>query len=256
MLLRSHLGRAVFGAFFGLLALCFVLVTPASATNPNPRVLPPNARAFGETYGSWSAAWWQYVVAQPASTNPLLPDNTGANCRVGQSGRVFFLVGVSGGTATRNQCTVPAGKALFFPLVNGFDVHVACAQAPNLCDTQDTPEKIWNDFQITFAFQVFTLHAKIDGVPISNLEDPVHTPYRACAGPDARCSAPSFPMTVPAENILGLPPGTYAPAVADGVYLLLAPLPVGLHTITFGGSGNLGNTFTVDTTYHFLVSPT
>ena len=34
------------------------------------------------------------------------------------------------------------------------------------------------------------------------------------------------------DNLFGLPAGTYAPAVADGFYLLLPPLPPGAHTIT------------------------
>jgi hypothetical protein len=69
--------------------------------NPNLRVLPPNSRAFGLTYGGWSAAWWQYVESQPASSNPL-SDVTGERCGVAQSGPVFFLVGTNGsGQATR-----------------------------------------------------------------------------------------------------------------------------------------------------------
>ena len=104
-------------------------------------------------------------------------------CGTGQSGRVFFLVGTSSsGTATRDGCTVPAGKALFFPLVNAFDVHT-----PG--DGLDTPLLVWNDLQNTIGFGPFSeLHATIDGVPVGNL-NPARTPFRACAGPVARCSA-------------------------------------------------------------------
>src|SRR5579871_6045853 len=148
------------------LTASLLVMAPAAtqaAANPNPGVLPPNSHAFGQTYGAWSAAWWQYVLAQPASSNPLL-DPTGANCGVGQSGKVFFLVG---GVATRNDCIVPAGKALFFPLVNAVDVHVACINGltPPVCDAQDTPQKIWNDLEVTLAFSITALHATIDGVP-------------------------------------------------------------------------------------------
>jgi hypothetical protein len=226
--------------------------TPASASNPG--VLPPHSQAFGRTYGAWSASWWQYVGSQPASSNPLA-DPTGAGCRVGQSGQVFFLVGTNGaGSVTRDQCTVPPGKGLFFPLLNAFDVHVSCTVAPSLCDPFDTPEKIWNDLQNNLGFAASELHATIDGVPVGNL-DPATTPYRACAGPVARCSAPSFSFTFPADNLFGLPAGTYAPAVADGFYLLLAPLAPGAHTITFGGTGTFnGGAFSEDITYNLVVS--
>jgi len=146
------------------LTASLLVMAPAAtqaAANPNPGVLPPNSHAFGQTYGAWSAAWWQYVLAQPASSNPLL-DPTGANCGVGQSGNVFFLVGTTSGTVTRNDCTLPAGKALFFPLVNIYvddsppvigdgstaDLH-ACAQALSIPATE--------------------LHATIDGTSLSNL---------------------------------------------------------------------------------------
>src|SRR5215813_7556411 len=203
-------------------------------SNPNPGILPPVGAAFGRTYGAWSAAWWQYVLLQPASSNPLT-DPTGANCRTGQSGPVFFLVGTNGsGSAIRTACTVQPGKALFFPLVNAFDVHV-----PG--DGLDTPQLIWNDLHNMVGFGPFSeLHASIDGRAVSDLNlDLSKDIYRACAGPMAGCAAP-FSLTFPADNFFGLTAGTYAPAVDDGVYLLVAPLTSGLHTISFGGTGVFG----------------
>ena len=51
-----------------------------------------------------------------------------------------------------------------------------------------------------------------------------------------------------------MPAGRYRPAVADGFYLLLAPLKPGVHTVTFGGHGNLGTPFVVEITYRLLVT--
>jgi hypothetical protein len=238
------------------LIVALLLAVPAHTVRAdsghNPGVLPPNSDAFGKTYGEWSAAWWQYVELQPVASNPLT-DPTGALCAVGQSGKVFFLVGATGsGTATRNQCTVPAGKALFFPLVNAFNVHIPCSNGltPPACDTLDTPEKLWDVLQSVIPFRSFAeLHASIDGVPVSNL-NPATTPYRACAGPGAGCAG-SFSLTIPAPgDLFGDPAGTYALTVADGFYLLLAPLAPGAHTITFGGSG----LFSQDITYHLTVT--
>jgi hypothetical protein len=190
--------------------------------------------------------WWQWVLAQPVATNPLL-DPTGAQCALGQSGPVFFLVGTAGsGGATRDECTVRAGKRLFFPLVNGFDVHV-----PG--DGLDTPDLVWHDFTVTLGWRVDSLFASVDGVPVRNL-DPATSPYRACAAPVVGCASP-FSLAFPDENLFGLPAGTYAPAVADGFYLLLPPLKPGVHTIAFGGSGNLGGSFSQSNVYHLRVMP-
>jgi len=218
----------------------------ASEANLNPRVLPPSSGAYGKTYGGWSAAWWQFVSAQPVRSNPL-SDSTGAGCRNAQSGPVFFLVGGSGNTTvTRNKCIVPVGKALFFPLINADDFE------PGF-----TPLQVWEQLQSFFG-PITKLHASIDGVAVANL-NPATTPYHVCAGPVARCSAPSFSITVPPENIYGVPEGTYAPTVDDGGYLLLAPLKAGVHTITFGGTAKLfagtneETEFSENVTYHLVV---
>ena len=243
--------RNVLGTCGLLLALLLTIATSpalASSGNINPGIIPPNSSAFGTTYGALSAAWWQHVMLQPASTNPLT-DPTGAGCRTGQSGRVFFLVGTNGtGSATRDECTVQAGRALFFPLVNAFDVHT-----PG--DGLDTAQLVWDDLHNTIGFGPFSeLHASIDGTAVGNL-NPVSTPYRACAGPVVGC-APSFTFTFPSDNFFGLPAGTYEPAVADGFYLLHAPLPPGPHTINFGGTGLFGGSaFSQNITYHLIVLP-
>ena len=102
-------------------------------------IVPIGTRTLGLSYGEWGAAWWQYVFKIPVHDpsnpsqflNPLF-DQTGANCGVGQSGPVFFLVGVinTTGTATRS-CTVPANKMLFFPILN--------YEADNFCPTLTPP---------------------------------------------------------------------------------------------------------------------
>ena len=229
-----------------MLAATAPVAALASGANTNPGVLPPSSEAYGKTYGAWSAAWWQYVSAQPVSSNPL-SDSTGAGCRNGQSGPVFFLVGGSGSAAViRNQCTVPAGKALFLPLINADDFE------PGF-----TALEVWKQLEGFFG-PITALHASIDGRAAGNL-NPATTPYHVCAGPVARCSAPPFSITVPNENLYGVPEGTYAPTVDDGAYLLLAPLKRGAHTITFGGTAKLfagtsnETEFSQNITYHLVV---
>jgi hypothetical protein len=237
-----------------LLSLLVAGPTTASApqTSLNKETLtisPQDSRELtGKTYGEWSAVWWQYVLSKSTRdpNNPLL-DKTGAGCRAGQANdsSVFFLAGVAaGGTATRDECTVPAGQALFFPLVNAVDIHV-----PG--DGLDTPELLRDDLLSLFG-PIKELHASVDGVSVSNL-DPKSTPYRACAGGHQMCAA-AFSVTLPGQNLFGVPAGLYSPAVADGFYLMVAPLSASEHTINFGGSGFFAKKkFFQDITYHLTV---
>ncbi len=45
---------------------------------------------FGNTYGEWSARWWQWILSVPADKNPNL-DTTGAHCAEAQSGSGMVL---------------------------------------------------------------------------------------------------------------------------------------------------------------------
>ena len=38
----------------------------------NSQVVPPNSNEFGNTYGEWSARWWQWLLSIPNDTNPNL----------------------------------------------------------------------------------------------------------------------------------------------------------------------------------------
>ena len=183
--------------------------------------MPPNSRAYGASYAEWSARWWQWAVSIPVPDSPLL-DQTGENCGVAQSGRVWFLAGtVDSGSVTRT-CTVPSGKALFFPIINSFSANdpgdnttfeeeLACARDSNAGATGS---------------------AEVDGRAIRNLQR-----YRV--------ESPEFSLTLPEDNIYGAPPGIYAPAAAVGIYLLLPPLSVGHHIIHFTGSTTSGTAIEV-----------
>jgi len=99
-------------------------VPVAFAKNPNPGVIPPQAKAHGMTYGEWSAKWWQWAVSLPLDHNPLADT---ADCSTGQLGSVWFLGGSFVSSTEERDCTVPPGKALFFPIIN---VECSTLEAP------------------------------------------------------------------------------------------------------------------------------
>jgi hypothetical protein len=213
----------------------------------NPRIFPPNSAPYGLTYGEWSAKWWQLVFSIPAPNNPLLHDD---KCEFGQSGRVWFLTGklctdTSSGcsfvTATRH-CTVPAGKALFFPIANSEADNLGVDPPLDLESLRAAAKSNQNT--------VTNMTCEIDGVPVIGLDPPQTSPYRVLS--------PVFSYTIPENNIyqaLGLPFGaqTVSPAVGDGVFLMLKPLHVGQHLIHL--TANFAGGFGFDITYHLDVVP-
>jgi hypothetical protein len=225
----------------GALALAFGLsalsASAGQGNQGNPGVIPPQAKSHGQTYGEWSAAWWQWVLSIPADHNPAL-DPTGTDAARGQSGPVWFLAGVFGtpGTAERT-ITIPPGKALFFPVIN----FVWISTGPTDPQTAEGIRAIVEPA----ANAATDLACEVDGVPVKNL-----AAYRT--------ESPLFNVTLPAGNIFGVGPATYGPSMDQGYYLMLAPLGLGKHTIHFKGSmpatiDAYWAPFAVDVTYHITV---
>lgn len=215
---------------------------PAHATdaNSNPRVFPINSAPYGKTYGQWSAEWWKWAFSLPVDENPYFDEvgcQHGAN---GQTGPVWFLTGVVNvsGTAERT-CPVPAGKALFFPLLN-----VECSTVEGNGTTEGALRNC-TDFYMDLVTNLF---CEIDGVPLKDLQS-----YRA--------ASPLFNFgPLPDNNVLDYfgtdaPQGTISASVANGFYLMLTPLRPGQHTIHFGGTFGDPINFTLDITYHLTVIP-
>jgi hypothetical protein len=236
--MKSNLKR-----WYGVIAVGSIIVglmagsvSQVYAQNSNPGVIPPNAKAYGMTYGEWSAKWWQWALSLPVDQNPFFDE--GGNCSNGANGQlgpVWFLTGVINvsGTAVRD-CTVPAGKALFFPLIN-VDCSTLEADPFHGDNEEELRACVTKDL-----FQFEDVFAEIDDVAVQDLNR-----YRV--------ESPLFIFTVPPSNVLGVDAGT-GQMISNGYYLMLAPLPVGDHTIHFGGRfPNLG--FSLDITYNLTVAP-
>ena len=216
------------------LVLAFPLAAVA-AENPNPQVLPPDSRAYGKTLGEWSAAWWQWAAAIPADVNPLR-DETGEECDRDQSGPVWFLAGTQFGEAERD-CTIPAGKAILFPILNLFFF--------NCPDEAATEEEMRAVLDFLTSFFTIILECTIDGAPLEEL-----TTYQT--------QSPAFVMTLPEDNIFldncadPTPADDYFPVVSDGWWILHTPLSEGEHEIFLRGEVvEFG--FFVEVTYHITV---
>jgi hypothetical protein len=219
-----------FALLLSLIAVPLAVGAPAAkADNPNPGVLPVGSTAFGQTYGEWSAAWWNWAASQTLAKSAVA-DTTGANCGVGQSGPVWFLAGTTGGFVTRT-CTIPSDTAILFPIING-----ECSTAEGNGTTDAELAACAKDLMD----HVTAKDASIDGTPLVNLDS-----YRV--------GSPLFTLRAVRNNAFGIPAGK-TNSVAEGFWILLAPLSAGQHTIQFHGTAVFGTfTFEEGVTYNLTV---
>ncbi len=209
-----------------LAVIAIVSANPALAGNTGltSQVFPRDSVVFARTYGDWSAAWWQWAFSIPVSSNPLLDHD----CNTGQSGPVFFLAGnITGGSSERN-CTVPAGKSLFFPVLN------------QIFTSFPAPLTLINEMRAIDASAMDSatgMLVDLDGKQLNNLQN------------DFRVTSVTFDVTLPDDNLFGIPSGEYATAVDDGFYVMLKPLSAGSHTLHFKGTVSLTG-FSLDVVYH------
>lgn len=224
--------------------------TSAHAGNPNSKVAPLNSTPHGLTYGEWSAAHWQWIYSLPVDAHPLFDT---ADCSAGQTGNVWFL----GGTFTtievgpgvvvgevERECTIPSGTALFFPLIN--------AEASTIEGNGETESELRDAANFFADFidgdSVFLeINGQAADVTGNRVESPLFT-----FGP------------LPANNILAsfgydAPEGATSLSVGDGYFAFVKPLPVGTHTLHFGGEADFspagGPLFIQDITYTVTVVP-
>lgn len=247
--ISKHSGMAIISLIFAL-----YLVIPGgvhAADTPNPGVLPPQSHAYGMTYAQWATRWWQWAYSLSVPGNPLL-DTTGAYCEAGQSGPVWFLAGVWLGSDTPidRSCTVPAGRALFFPVFN-----FGCDTTPPLDPYTPAEWLALCPSLLAPAFPPSGTSATVDGRAVQNLtaDCPQVENGQFVQGTPSYCVASGpFNATLPASNLwtaVGNPlvvAGTYQ-AVQEGIYLLLAPLTPGSHTLHWTAPGQ-------DITYHLTVA--
>lgn len=205
----------------GFFAVCASAVVGLSHAAPPPPpvpadgVLPQASSAAQAATPELAARWWQWAMASPRALSPVA-DRTGERCAVGQSGNIWFLAGSFNGSPIQRRCVVPAGKMLFFPIINM--VRFAPAKGNKLsCAKAKAEAALNNDTAID-------LFATLDGQPMAaNLKQ-----HRISS---SKC----FNVFAHADWS-----GTYNsyPSATDGYWLLLKPLPPGRHLLKFGGKYN------------------
>lgn len=199
------------------------LVMPPGGEPDCPvRLVPPGGTwSAPVTYGEWAGKWIQWATSIPVDRNPVL-DVTGEFAGEGQEGSVWFLAGTMGDTGVVRECTIPRGKALFFPLLNYWFFNCR-DENYSVQEMRAVLESLVDDWCV--------LELVVDGRPVENLAD-----YRV--------ASPAFGIDVPENNIHvnfcnagQAPAGEYAPVVTDGFYYMLKPFWFGrYHEIYMRGA--------------------
>jgi hypothetical protein len=224
----------------------------SSAPNVLDYVISPNSVVFSRNFSEWDAEWQQWAYSIPVANHPLF-DN--GDCSVGQAGPVWFLGGKfcnnsqvnCSTTNVQRACTIPSGKFLYLPVYNGEDsaLEESVAEHPGQIAYQQIGYMRQN--YDAWAGTPPTYLASIDGVTVPDLNDYL-------------VNSVVFGFTIPDDNYLkaiypsphnNFKAGTYYPAVDYGMYLMLAPLPVGTHVVHFGASWP---TWGFDVTYTITVT--
>jgi hypothetical protein len=142
----------------------------------------------------------------------------GSLAQVGNNGPVFFVAGSIFGVPTDRTFTVPAGRPIFFPVINNLWI-----ETPPIVCFPDFPCAL---DQITpFITDATDLHATLDG---QNLLIPDALGFR-------QTSSEFFLIALPDDNLFGAPEDAY-PAVSDGYWVAVEGLSPGPHTLIFGAT--------------------
>jgi hypothetical protein len=169
--------------------------------------VPPTAKVTGLSQVEYAIRWWQWSNRVPAGVRPY-QDPTGAQCGLNQTGEVWFLAGTDGTGDVVRHCTMPAGKYVFFPVINM--IAHSKPGVPLTCGQANTAAAANNDHLV---------HAEvlIDGEAVPDVA------RHRLATPQCFDAFPVAPYLKRAQS--------YFPAATDGYWLMLEPLPPGVHWI-------------------------
>lgn len=195
-----------------LVLACFTAVffwsAVARGTDPGFTV-PPMESVAGKSQAEWSQAWWQWAGSFDRHISPIA-DTDGSLCNSRQSGPVWFLAGTYGTKRTIRTCSVPAGKYIFFPLINY--VVMPPQDRPISCEAVRTEARRITD-------EPAALLVDLDGTTVEDLAR-----FR-------QATTQCFNMGALAE-----PPLDVYPSASNGYYVMLKPLEPGTYELNFGGA--------------------
>ena len=198
-----------------LMLLLFTSLSPCIFANSLEEMMAsPEEVIAGNSINDFANIWWQWTYSMPQEVSPIR-DLTGENCHQGQSGDVWFLAGGYGSSKIKRTCEIPAGKYIFFPVINmaywaAKEGALTCEQAKKLAGLNNA--------------QLLSIDIELDSIKASN---PAHTRLSS-----EKCF-----------NIFALAPANAHaynayPSASDGYWVMLKPLAKGKHILKFQAKYN------------------
>jgi|SRR6188472_1382536 len=179
---------------------------------------------FGQSWEKWVALWCTWMLSIPKKNNPSL-DKTGKYCSMNQNNEnVWFLTGTFGNIVpVKRKCTIPVGKAIFFPILEKEDSLEEDSDLNNESELIKRSRDATN--RLTY------MEAWIDSLKIEDLKD-----YRV--------QSEVFDLKFPEDNVYDVKQGLTR-SVCDGYWLFIKPLEIGKHHIYFKGETALTESHTL-----------
>jgi len=177
-----------------------------AASAPSAEVLVPLGTPVADrTQEMWSARWWMWAASFDGASP--IQDTTGDLCGMRQMGEVFFLAGTYESRPVHRTCKVPAGKHLFFPLVNYV---VTPNGGISRCEEITAQARAMTD-------EPARMFLELDGKPL----------------PDMKRQRIA---TSECFNVAAFSGGPKMMSASNGYWAMLKPLPAGKHTLHLGGA--------------------
>ena len=205
----SNIAQRALSAFSRVLLALFLISASGVAADPVGPVLPPDSLVADRDLASYAQDWWQWAFSMPTDQSPIR-DTDGRLCGVNQDGPVWYLAGGFGTARIHRSCTVPAGRFLFFPIIN--TVVTTAPGQTRTCDEVRAEAARNND-------RFVHLMVEIDGVRMPDLQQTRIAPT-TCFDLAGRASP-------------DLEPRSLYPTATDGFWVMLSPLPPGDHRLEF-----------------------
>lgn len=162
---------------------------------------------------TWTERWWQWALSFPEGLEPYT-DRDGSRCAMGQDedAPVWFLAGTDGSFHANRRCRVPLGKHVLVPVINK---HLSMPRTgPYAAGCAAMREQVGVHNERLVSAVVLLDGRRVDADGAVRLRSP------DCYDP-ATGESPSA--------------GDWH-AAADGYWVLLPPLPAGLHRLSIGAN--------------------
>ena len=210
---------------------------------------------YGKSLDDWAKVYWQWSVTTPSLGEiPKDPKTHLDACIVGSDPDELMIFLFNGyGEMYAARCTISSQKPILVPLLIGEcdssledDPRVKTGNIKDLWECAKDVDEEFYSWDVTLDDMI--LFKKSGNIKV-NLDLKQEILVR---------NSTIFPLNFPIGNRYDVPAGSY-PAVVDGYYLILKPLPSGEHILKYkithkkDSPGPNLSYINGDVTYHFIV---